>query len=220
MTAVALITEILTPANRTITVRNIYCVARNYPDHARELDNELPSEPVFFQKSSAALSNSDSVQLPPDGEIHNELEIVILVDRDGFRIEVENAWQHIGGITLGVDFTDRSMQNILKAKRLPWFAAKTFSNSAYFCDFRPVDRVKWQQDFWLQRNGREVQRGSSTEMHFEISQLVNNLSKRVSLMAGDLLFTGTPAGVGPVEDGDILTFGLGDEVFRTLTIKR
>ncbi len=201
-------------------ISNIYCVARNYHDHARELGNTVPIKPVFFQKSVAALTSAKTVKLPDEGEIHNELEIVVLIGEPGFGIPAEKAWDHVKKIALGLDFTDRGLQTQFKAKGLPWWAAKSFYNSAYLGPLETVDRQRWQQDFWLRRNDREIQRGNIDQMVFGIPELISHLSQHVPLMEGDLLYTGTPAGVGPVFDGDILELGLGGRLVSKIKIQR
>lgn len=200
-------------------VRNIYCVARNYISHAAELGNSVPSEAVFFQKSITSLTTDRVVELPDSGMIHHELEIVVLIGQAGKNITSEKAWEHVAGIALGLDFTDRSAQQRLKERRLPWFWAKSFSNAAFVTSFEQFDEARWQQPFTLTVNDNDAQRGIMAEMVFPIPELLTRLSSRIPLVSGDLLFTGTPDGVGQITDGDRLGISLGNKQFATIMIK-
>jgi len=196
----------------TKTPWNIYAVGRNYVSHAQEMDSTVLEEPIFFQKSSACLSDDSVITLPRGREIHHELEIVVSIGRNGSSIPSEEAWIHVDGLCLGLDLTDRPLQQKFKEEQLPWFLAKSFSGSAVITKFEPLDLSIWTRDFWLTINSREVQRGNMGQMVFDIPTLIAYLSARLPLTVGDLIYTGTPSGVGPLHAGDELVLGLGEEI--------
>lgn len=198
--------------DNSVSVRNIYCVGRNYAAHAKELSNAIPDEPFFFQKALPSLNVNSSIELPKNREIHHELEIVILIGRDGVKVSKSEAWEYIIGLTLGLDLTDRLFQSILKKKRLPWLLSKSFQGSAVVATFSNPDRVEWSREFWLKINGILVQKGSMKNMLFQISELIEYLSAHVPLLRGDLMFTGTPEGVGVIKPGDHCQLGLGNKL--------
>ena len=199
-------------------VRNIYCVGRNYAGHARELGNSLLKEPVFFQKGLTCLTTEDRLKLPSDRTIQHEIELVILISRPGERITAENAMDYLGGFALGLDLTDRKLQKELKERKLPWFLSKSFKNSAVVSSFHELDLNNWSEKFWLKINGKVVQEGKMDDMEFDIPFLIEFLSSRIPLLAGDIMFTGTPEGVGIVYKGDVLELGLGASVLKTIRI--
>jgi acylpyruvate hydrolase len=186
----------------------IICIGRNYGAHARELGNALPEEPVFFLKPETALLASGAAFTIPDwsGSIHYELELVLRVSRECRNEQVIDVNDFIDAITLGIDFTARDIQDELKQKGLPWEKAKAFDGSAAIGNgFLPVPTDLTSQTFLLELNGKIVQQGNVSEMIFSPAQLLTHVSRYITLMPGDLLFTGTPAGVGPVNKGDRLT---------------
>jgi len=208
------------PSGKKIPIRNIYCVGRNYVDHIQELKNAVPRDPVFFQKSISSLNTSRNIVLPKDRDIHYELEIVALIAQAGIEIVTENVWQHISGLGLGLDLTDRALQTSLKRDRLPWFSSKSFSGSAVVSDFHEPDFDKWSQEFWFKINGRQVQNSSLDKMIFSIPELICKLSQSITLLPGDLLFTGTPKGVGALHPGDNCELGLGRNILGKYDISR
>lgn len=208
--------KITSPEGELVSIRNIYCIGRNYLDHIQELNNEKPDAPFFFQKSLPALNTSDSIELPQGREIHHELEIVVFIKKDGESIPTQDADQYIGGYGLGLDLTDRSLQNELKAKQLPWLLAKSFKESAVVSSFR-VDPIN--DPFWLKVNGEEKQRGEITQMIHSIPEQIAYLSSMIPLMRGDILYTGTPKGVGPIHSGDQLEMGIGDQSVKRLMVQ-
>ncbi|MHB8132565.1 MAG: fumarylacetoacetate hydrolase family protein [Mobilitalea sp.] len=190
-----------------MTIKNIFCVGRNYPLHAKELNNAIPSEPLIFSKPSHAVAEADGneIILPKSyGEIHHELEFVIHIARSyepGLKVN-----ELIDKIALGIDFTLRDVQNELKKKGYPWLLAKGFPNSAVlttWSSFAGLDDLA-NSDFTLEINDREVQRGNIRDLYFDIPTLLEYISKHFGLGEGDIIFTGTPAGVGPVSNGDHL----------------
>lgn len=186
----------------------IICIGRNYVDHARELNNEVPEAPVFFMKPDTALVTSNQPFNYPSfsSEVHHEIEVVIRISQQGKEIAESEADRYFEEVALGVDFTARDLQATMKKKGLPWEIAKAFDHSAPVSDFYPRARFQniHQLGFRLDRNGSTVQRGNTSLMIFNFKQIISYVSRFVTLMKGDLLFTGTPAGVGPVKRNDHL----------------
>lgn len=199
-----------------IPVRNIYCIGRNYRAHAAELKHDVPDSPFFFQKSIPALNTTNEIILPENREIHHELEIVVLIGKDGEMISVSSTDTFISGYALGLDLTDRIYQTQLKEAKLPWLLAKSFKGSAVVSTFQS-EMV--QKDFWLKVNGEVRQMGNASQMVFSISQQISFLSSMIPLMSGDLIFTGTPSGVGPINSGDSLELGIGEKSIHSLSVK-
>lgn len=199
-----------------IPVRNIYCIGRNYRAHAAELNHDVPDNPFFFQKSIPALNTTNEIILPENREIHHELEIVVLISKDGEMISVSSTDTFISGYALGLDLTDRIYQTQLKEAKLPWLLAKSFKGSAVVSTFQS-EMV--QKDFWLKVNGEVRQMGNASQMVFSISQQISFLSSMIPLMSGDLIFTGTPSGVGPINSGDSLELGIGEKSIHSLSVK-
>jgi acylpyruvate hydrolase len=202
----------------------IICIGRNYVAHAHELNNEIPQEPVFFMKpDSSLLRNNDPFYIPEwSKEIHHEIELVIKINRIGKNIEKRFAHRYFDEIGLGIDFTARDVQNKLKEKGLPWEKAKAFDQSAVlggmFID-KTVFPEQQNISFKLKINGNVVQDGSSKLMIFSFGEIISNVSKYVTLKIGDLIYTGTPAGVGPVKIGDHLEGFLEDKKILDFMIK-
>jgi len=186
----------------------ILCIGRNYIDHAKELNNEVPLEPVFFIKPDTALLRDNEPFYLPDfsHNIHYEVELVIKINKVGKHIEKEYAHRYYEEIGLGVDFTARDVQDELKKKGLPWEKAKAFDNSApismIFINKNSLDLKNIP--FSLIKNSQKVQDGNSSEMIFDFDSIISHISKYVTLKVGDLIFTGTPAGVGKTSIGDKL----------------
>ncbi|WP_430972373.1 fumarylacetoacetate hydrolase family protein [Sunxiuqinia rutila] len=187
----------------------IICIGRNYSEHVRELNNEIPDEPVIFMKpDSALLRNNDPFYIPDfSQEVHYECELILRINRLGKNIEPRFANRYFDEVGLGIDFTARDLQNQLKDQGLPWEKAKGFDRSAVIStDFvakenlPDVNSIKFQ----LKKNGDLVQQGDSAYMLFAIDELISQVSKYFTLKIGDLIYTGTPAGVGPVAIGDRL----------------
>ncbi|PTN09947.1 fumarylacetoacetate hydrolase family protein [Mangrovibacterium marinum] len=187
----------------------IICIGRNYADHARELNNDVPDEPVIFMKpDSALLRNNDPFYIPAfSSDVHYECELVVRINRLGKNIEPRFASRYYDEIGLGIDFTARDLQAQLKAKGLPWEKAKAFDRSAVigndFISKTELPDVGHIQ-FELKKNGEVVQNGDTAQMLFHIDELISQVSNYFTLKIGDLIYTGTPAGVGPVAIGDRL----------------
>lgn len=194
--------------NEKQKINTVYCVARNYVAHAKELHNEKPKEPVVFIKATSCINPDGSrLVLPEDGsEIHYEGELVIALGEDLENIDEKRAEESIYAYGLGIDYTNRTVQNQLKAKGLPWTTAKNFYGSAPISDFVLKDQKTDLQKihFFLSVNNEIRQEGYTGDMIFGIAYLISFLSKLFPLRKGDLIFTGTPAGVGKVEKGDQL----------------
>jgi len=186
----------------------IFCIGRNYADHAKELKNEIPDRPVIFMKPETAIvrKNQPFFYPPFSSDVHYELELVLRIGKVGKFIEPRFARRYIDAITVGIDFTARDLQSELKRKGLPWERAKAFDGSAIVGDFVPFASLPMNTsiDFQLLKNGVEVQRGSSADMLFSFDEIIAEISTFSTLKKGDLIFTGTPSGVGPVQLGDEL----------------
>lgn len=186
----------------------IICIGRNYVDHAKELNNPVPSKPVFFMKPDSALVIRNRPFFYPDfsEDVHHEIEVVIKINRLGRSIEEKFAGRYYSEVGLGVDFTARDLQAECKAKGLPWEIAKGFDYSAPISKFMPVSEFEniHNTSFKLDINGKTVQEGSTKDMIFSFEKIIAYVSRFMTLKTGDLIYTGTPAGVGPVKIGDKL----------------
>ena len=201
----------------------IICVGRNYADHAKELGNDIPEEPVIFMKPKSALLQSHTPFYYPEfsNELHYECELVLRVCKNGKYIQERHAANYYNGITVGIDFTARDIQDELKKKGLPWEKAKAFDNSAAvgkFIDVAPGLNRK-NINFSFYKNKELVQQGNSGNMIFSIDALIANISNYFSLNIGDLIFTGTPAGVGECVVGDVLEAYLEKENLLSVEVK-
>jgi 2-keto-4-pentenoate hydratase/2-oxohepta-3-ene-1,7-dioic acid hydratase in catechol pathway len=196
----------------------IFCVGRNYADHAKELGNAIPEEPVIFMKPKTALMQSNAPFYYPEfsNELHYEAEIVLRVCKNGKYIDAPNADKYFDAFTIGIDFTARDLQAELKKKGLPWEKAKAWDNSAVigkWISFTP-DLLKNPIHFSLQKNRETVQTGNSEDMIFSFNDIVSHISQYFSLNIGDLIYTGTPAGVGECVTNDLLEgFYLKEKMF-------
>ncbi|MBD2871290.1 fumarylacetoacetate hydrolase family protein [Paenibacillus arenilitoris] len=203
-------------------IRNIYCIGRNYRLHALELGNEVPDEPLVFTKPTHAIApmNGNVIELPGDvGEVHFELEIVLRIGRayePGMDADL-----CVDGMTLGLDLTLRDVQSKLKAKGQPWLAAKGFKGSAPLGNWLPYPGAAAlaEKEFVLVRSGSEAQRGNARDMLFGVSELIRYVGERYGLGAGDILYTGTPAGVAALKDEDRLLAIWGDDVVGSCSVK-
>ena len=202
----------------------IICVGRNYAQHARELGNEVPAEPVLFMKPETALLPRNHPFMIPDfsKDLHFEIELVLKINRLGRYIDAKFAHRYYNEIGIGIDFTARDVQQICKEKGLPWEKAKAFDHSAPVSEkFISFDQLpnKEDIDFHLEKNGEVVQKGNSRDMLFHFDQLIEQISRYFTLKQGDLIFTGTPAGVGPVKADDTLTGFLNGEKMLEIKVK-
>ena len=205
-------------ANNQIPVRNIYAVGRNYIAHAKEMGSTVKNEPIFFQKSITSLQTGTKIIIPPDRNIHHELEVVVLIGIPGEFINQNKAIDYVAGLALGLDLTDRDLQNSLKKQSLPWFLSKSFKGSAVVSEFKSDTYDMLGKEFWLKRNEVIVQRGKMEQMVFSITKLIEYLSARMPLLKGDLIFSGTPEGVGPIKQGDNLELGIAQEILMEIEV--
>ena len=197
-------------------VGTIYCIGRNYAEHARELNNPVPQSPIIFLKPAASLIfDGQSVVIPAaSGDVHHEVEMVALIGKIGKRISLDMALGHVVGYGIGIDVTARDIQQRAKDKSHPWAVAKGYDTFAPVSKFIPTDGVAdpAATDVALWVNGERRQYGNTRDMLFPIRNLVAYLSTIFTLMPGDLIFTGTPAGVGALRAGDRLRAVLGDDL--------
>ncbi|MCI5082484.1 MAG: fumarylacetoacetate hydrolase family protein [Saprospiraceae bacterium] len=185
----------------------IICIGRNYQDHAKELNNPVPKKPMIFMKPpSALLVNNKPLYYPEfTKDLHYELELVIKICKNGRYVQPEFAHKYYEQVGLGIDFTARDLQTKCKEKGHPWEIAKGFDGSAPISDFISIDKVNRHAiEFELKKNGERVQFGNTSNMIFSINEIIVYVSQFFKLQMGDMIYTGTPAGVGPVEIGDQL----------------
>jgi fumarylpyruvate hydrolase len=205
-----------------IIVNNIYCVGRNYAAHAKELNNEVPASPMLFSKPTHALvaAAGQEVILPSNrGSIHFETELVIRIGKayeKGMTVD-----ELVERMAIGIDFTLRDVQSELKKKGHPWLLAKGFPNSALLSQFIPFPGTEElsKHDFSLLKNGEKVQQGNIRNMIFDLQTIIEFTAENFGLGEGDLIFTGTPEGVGPISDNDHLSLLWGNTVLGECLIK-
>lgn len=197
----------------------IICIGRNYANHAKEMNSPVPKEPVFFMKPDTAIFKENDFYYPDfTKDLHHEIEVVVKICKVGKNIQPEFAANYYNEIGLGIDFTARDIQKKCKEEGLPWEKAKAFDNSALlassFIDKKSIDLSNLT--FSLAINDKEVQKGCTADMLFNVDQIISHISKYVTLKVGDLIYTGTPEGVGPVKIGDKLVGILNNQkVFET-----
>jgi 2-keto-4-pentenoate hydratase/2-oxohepta-3-ene-1,7-dioic acid hydratase in catechol pathway len=201
----------------------IICIGRNYAAHIEELKNEKPGKPVVFLKPDTALLKAGSPFFYPDfsENIHHEVELVLKISKEGKYIQPQFAHRYFEEIGLGIDFTARDLQDQCKAKGLPWEIAKAFNGSAPIGDFKPVSAFADLKDidFHLEIKGELRQKGNTSMMLFDFATIISYVSQFFTLKKGDLIYTGTPAGVGPVQVGDRLTGFIGTENMLDFEVK-
>jgi 2-keto-4-pentenoate hydratase/2-oxohepta-3-ene-1,7-dioic acid hydratase in catechol pathway len=201
----------------------MFCIGRNYAEHAKELGNLIPEEPVIFMKPKSALLQPNAPFYYPEftNELHYECELVLRVCKNGKYIQESYAGKYYDAITVGIDFTARDLQNELKAKGLPWEKAKAWDNSAVVGKWVPITNIKNKKEivFSLLKNKELVQKGLSGDMIHDFDTIIAHISQFFSLNIGDLIFTGTPKGVGEVVVGDQLQGFLGEECLFDMEVK-
>lgn len=200
----------------------IIAIGRNYTEHIEELNNEKPSEPVIFMKPDTALLRNDQPFYYPDfsDDIHYEVELLLKINKEGKFIQQKFAHKYYDEIGIGIDFTARDLQTKLKEKGLPWEKAKGFNGSAPISQF--VDKSKFEMgniNFSLKKNGTVQQRGNSSLMLYSFDEIIAYVSQFFTLKKGDIIFTGTPKGVGPISAGDHLEAYIEDEKMLNVEIK-
>ncbi|MEC9208819.1 MAG: fumarylacetoacetate hydrolase family protein [Bacteroidota bacterium] len=201
----------------------IICIGRNYIKHAKELGNVIPTEPLFFLKPETAIQPKRHPFFIPhfSNDIHYEVELVIKINKAGKHIEEKFAHKYYSEIGLGIDFTARDIQQECKSKGLPWEKAKGFDGSAQISStfINKSDLDLHDISFSLNKNGEQVQLGNSSEMIFDFDEIISYLSKFYSLKIGDLIYSGTPEGVGKIEKGDILNGFIGEKEMFKVVVK-
>ena len=202
---------------------NIICIGRNYNGHAKELGNDIPKEPLFFLKPDTAIQPKGHPFFIPDfsNDINYEVELVVKIDKSGKHIEEKFAHRYYSQIGLGIDFTARDIQEECKSKGLPWEKAKGFDGSAQISR-KFINKTELELDnisFRLEKNGEIVQSGNSNDMIFNFDKIISYLSKFYSLKIGDLIYTGTPAGVGKIIAGDTLKGFMTDKEILKVVVK-
>ena len=203
----------VTGTDARFPVHRIYCVGRNYAKHAREMGMDPDREPPFFfsKPADALVANGTPVPYPPrTANLHHEIELVVAIGTGGRDIPVANALAHVFGYAVGLDLTRRDQQFAAREQGRPWDVAKGFDHSAPVSAIRPAAEMGHleQGAIWLEVNGEQRQRANLSEMIWSVPEIVAELSTYFELRAGDLIFTGTPEGVGPVQRGDSLVGGI------------
>lgn len=202
----------------------IFCIGRNYAEHAKELNNPVPTgEPLIFMKPNTALLLNNRPFYYPDftKELHYEGELVLRICKNGRSVQPEFAGRYYDAVAFGIDFTARDIQDRLKSKGQPWEIAKGFDRSAPLSKWMPLEELPNLQNihFQLKKNGTVVQDGHTSDLIFSFDSLICHLSKYFTLHKGDMIFTGTPAGVGPVQIGDLLEGSIEGRAMLSCAIK-
>jgi 2-keto-4-pentenoate hydratase/2-oxohepta-3-ene-1,7-dioic acid hydratase in catechol pathway len=203
------------------SIHNIFCIGRNYRLHAEELGNEVPQTPVVFMKPThaAVIMQGQTIDIPAQhGEVHYEAEWVFRIDSRW--VAGKRAEECIGSFALGIDLTLRDVQTALKRKSLPWLRSKGFRNSALLTPFQPFIDLQscMQQDFSLTINDQIVQLGNISQMIFDVQTIIDDIGATFGLDEGDIVFSGTPHGVGALKHGDHLSLAWGEQVLGTCTV--
>lgn len=200
----------------------IICIGRNYVNHAKELNNPVPKQPLVFMKPQTALvkNNRDFYYPEFTEDLHHEAEIVLKICKNGKHIQEKFAHKYFKEITIGIDFTARDVQSRCKSKGHPWEIAKAFDHSAPIGEFISIENIDTSAiEFSLTKNGETVQNGNTKDLIFPFATLISHVSKYFTLQTGDLIFTGTPAGVGAVSIGDTLEGFIGNQKLLECKIK-
>ena len=201
----------------------IVAVGRNYIDHAKELNNPIPDKPVIFLKPDTAVLKDNKDFYFPDfsKDIHYECEIIVRICNEGKHVSKKFAHKYYDAIGIGIDFTARDLQTELKSKGLPWELAKAFDHSAVISSFLPKESFAdiMAIPFSLRKNEQIVQSGNTKDMIFDVDYLISFISSFITLRKGDLIYTGTPVGVGPINIGDKLEGFIDDTLMFTTLIK-
>ncbi|CAO3646834.1 unnamed protein product [Mucor hiemalis] len=193
------------------TGRKIVAIGRNFSEHAKELGNAVPQSPFFFLKpTSSYLENGGAIEIPRGCEVHHEIELAVIIGKNGRDIPAVQADEYVGGYALSIDLTARDMQLEAKKKSLPWTASKGFDTFTPISDFIPKERITdpANVNIWIKVDGEFRQNGNTKDMIFSIPTLIEHVSSIMKLEVGDVILTGTPSGVGPIYAGQVVTAGL------------
>ena len=218
-------TQITLPHNKkVIESPRVFCIGRNYAAHAAEMNSPMPSQPMVFLKPSTALVRNNGVVILPkqSREVHHEVELVAIIGKQGRYIREENALDFVSGYAVGLDMTARDIQAQAKKKGHPWSVAKGFDTFAPLGDIIAAEEIAnpHSLDIRLTVNEQVRQDGTTAHMHFKLNQLIAYCSTIFTLMPGDLLYTGTPEGVGPVEEGDVMVATISRMPSLTVSVTR
>lgn len=200
---------------------NIFCIGRNYAEHVRELGNTVEADPIVFMKPTSSLINGNTIILPSfSSEIHYETELVVMISKECRNVSEEQAKNCFDKIAIGLDLTARDLQSKLKTKGLPWLLSKGFDNSCYISEFTDKSRVKDIDaiPISMELNGERKQHDTTRSMIFTIPFLISFLSQYFTLKPGDVLFTGTPSGVGKLEKGDKVKISIDGIISQELLV--
>lgn len=209
VTAPPAVTLPIAGSDETFPVRRIWCVGRNYAAHAREMGADPDREPpFFFQKpTDAIVQNGEAIPYPPGtGNLHYEIELVVAIGKAGFNIPAEKALDHVFGYAVGLDMTRRDLQNVAKDTGRPWEMGKAFDKSAPCTEIQPASKIGHPDTgaIWLKVDGEVKQESDISHLIWNVSETIAHLSELVELQPGDLIYTGTPEGVGPVVAGEVM----------------
>lgn len=200
----------------------VVCVGRNYAEHAKELGNEIPDAPILFIKPATSVVSLESqFSIPQDqGSVHHEAEIALLISKEAKNVSAENAWDVVSHVTVALDLTLRDVQAQLKGKSYPWEIAKGFDGACPLGNWVSLTAIKDKNNIAIEliKNGEQKQKGQSTQMITSIPDLIAYTSKIFTLQPGDVILTGTPAGVGPLQSGDQLQAVLDDQFTFTSNV--
>lgn len=213
----------ISSTKQEFSIGKIICLARNYAEHARELGNETPAAPVLFMKPATSVIGDRGTVLIPSysQECHYEVELAVLIGKQGRDVAAENAMECVAGYGVAIDMTLRDVQNQLKAKGLPWETAKGFDTACPLSDFVPAAGVPDPHNLRLTLavNGEQRQNGTSSDMIHRVPQIIAHVSAIFTLEPGDVILTGTPAGVGRVQTGDVMEAGITDVGRLTISVR-
>lgn len=201
-------------------INNIYCIGRNYVDHAKELGNKLEDKPVVFSKPNTSLIKGNEIVLPDfSNDIHFEVEVVIRVSKKCYKVTKDYANDYFDAIAIGLDLTARDLQTDLKNKKLPWLLSKGFKNSCYISEF--IDKTNFSEEinFGLLLNDKVVQSGNTNDMIFNFNDIISFISQFIELDVGDVIFTGTPSGVGKLSTNDKLKLTINHNIISELSVR-
>jgi len=207
---------------KRLPINTIFCIGRNYMEHAKELNNPVPKSPVIFIKPITTIIYSGyTINLPSQSNnVHYETEVLVAIGKSGKDIDPEDALNYVEGYGIGIDVTARDLQSEAKSKSLPWAIAKGFDTFAPISNFVAVDKIKNPTDlsFSMSLNDEVKQSGNTSNMIFPISMLISKVSEYFTLNPGDIIFTGTPSGVGALNPGDKIVATLGDDNLTSLKV--
>lgn len=215
--------SMITLENKQLPIQNIFCIGRNYAKHIAELNNETPTEPLVFLKPTSALAQkNDTITLPAfSNSVHYEAELVIYIAKDARNITVDEALSIIGGYGVGLDLTARDLQDVIKKRGEPWTKCKGFPAAAIVSDFISANKIQDPKNiqFSFIQNGILKQDGNSKMMLYPIAEIISYLSTVYGLSEGDLIYTGTPEGVGELNAGDQLNLTLENFISADFSIE-